>query len=208
MTSSAATVTLAVVACISNTPPVAKILASPLADFSPQVVNKLAISYNGSNACLMLDGSTSFDLESPNSALTFSWYIEPSIIPAATGEHAGVCLELGTQTILLAVTDPQGATGTDRLTVEVVSASEAIDELINRVNNSTIDRKNKRPFLASLKSASAAADRGQVDTAQNVLHAFQNKVRAQVSKSDPDEAAIWISWAQSIIDGLEGCSEE
>jgi len=49
-----------------------------LADFSPDVVNKLAISCNGSNACVMLDGSLSHDAESPNSALTFTWYIEPS----------------------------------------------------------------------------------------------------------------------------------
>jgi hypothetical protein len=207
--SSPATVTLTVTACVvvTNTPPVAKIVASPLADFSPDVVNKLAISCNGSNACLLLDGSMSHDAESPNSQLTFNWYIDPSLIPAATGEHASICLELGTQTIVLGVTDPQGATGTDRLTIEVVSASEAIDELITRVNNSTVDRKNKRPFLASLKSAAAAADRGQTHTAQNVLHAFQNKVRAQVSKDNPAEAAIWIRWAQSIIDGLESCSE-
>jgi hypothetical protein len=208
LTSSPATVTLVVGPCGgTNTAPVAKAVVSPLADFSPDVVNKLAISCNGSNACVMLDGSLSHDAESPNSDLTFTWYIEPSLIPAATGEHASVCLELGTQTILLAVTDPQGLTGTDRVTVEVVSASEAIDELINRVNDSTIDRKNKRPFLASLKSAAAAADRGQINAAQNVLHAFQNKVRAQVSKDDPGEAAIWIRWAQSIIDGLEACSE-
>jgi hypothetical protein len=43
---------LTVGSCISNTPPVAKIVASPLADFSPEVVNKLVISPNGSNACL------------------------------------------------------------------------------------------------------------------------------------------------------------
>jgi hypothetical protein len=206
LTSSPATVTLAVGPCIVNTAPVAKAVVSPLADFSPDVVNKLAISCNGSNACVMLDGSLSHDAESPNSELTFTWYIEPSVIPVASGEHASVCLELGTQTILLAVTDPQGATGTDRITIEVVTAAEAIDELVDNVNNSDIDRGNKRPFLASLKSAAAAADRGQIHTAQNILNAFQNKVRAQVSKGNPAEAAIWIRWAQAIIDGLEACA--
>jgi hypothetical protein len=203
LSSAAGTITLTVGTCISNTPPVAKIVASPLADFSPEVVNKLVISPNGSNACLVLDGSLSHDEETPNSGLTFTWYIEPSLIPVATGEHSSVCLELGTQTILLAVTDPQGATGTDRLTIEVVTASEAIDELVSNVNNSDIDRGNKRPFLATLKSASAAADRGQTQAAINTLHAFQNKVRAQVSKSNPAEAEEWIRWAQSIIDALQ-----
>ena len=153
----------------------------------------------------MLDGSQSYDLESPNSALTFNWLISPSTIPAATGEHASLCLELGQHTITLAVTDPQGATGTDSLTVEVVTASEAIDELIDRVNSSTIDRKNKRPFIASLKAAAASFDRGNETAGGNQLHAFQNKVRAQVSKDNPAEAQIWIRWAQSIIDATENC---
>ena len=69
-------------------------------------------------------------------------------------------------------------------------------------NDSTIARNNKRPFIASLKAAAASADRGNNEAAANQLHAFQNKVRAQVSKSNPAEAAIWTRWAQSIIDAL------
>jgi hypothetical protein len=108
--------------------------------------------------------------------------------------------------VLLAVTDPQGATSTDSITVDVVTAGEAIDELIAKVNASSIERRNKRPFLASLKSAAAAADRGQAHTAQNILGAFQNKVRAQVAKANPVEAQAWIRWAQAIIDGLQPCA--
>jgi len=37
------------------------------------------------------------------------------------------------------------------------------------------------------------------------LRAFQNKVRAQVSKNNPAEAAIWTRWAQSIIDASGRC---
>ncbi|HXJ71748.1 MAG TPA: Ig-like domain-containing protein, partial [Candidatus Dormibacteraeota bacterium] len=188
------------------TPPVARITASPLVDFSPEVTHKVLISCNGSNACLRLDGSLSSDAESPLSELTFQWFVEPGALPVATGMIVTNCLDLGTQVIDLVVTDPCHLSGHDSLTVDVISAGEAIDELIDRVNSSTVARKNKRPFIATLKAASASAERGQTRTAANQLHAFQNKVRAQVSKDNPAEAAIWTQWAQDIIDALSHCN--
>jgi hypothetical protein len=188
------------------TPPVARITASPLVDFSPEVTHKVLISCNGSNACLRLDGSLSSDAESPLSELTFQWFVEPGALPVATGMIVTNCLDVGTQVIDLVVTDPCHLSGHDSLTVDVISAGEAIDELIDRVNSSTVARKNKRPFIATLKAASASAERGQTRTAANQLHAFQNKVRAQVSKDNPGEAAIWTQWAQNIIDALSRCN--
>jgi len=190
---------------VANTPPTAKIVATPLDDFSPDIANKVVISCNGSNACLALDGSLSTDRESPATDLTYAWSIVPSGLPFATGVNASICLELGTHTILLTVTDPQGAPGTDSLTVEVISTGEAIEELINKVNDSTIARSNKRPFIASLKAAAASADRGNNESLAGQLHAFQNKVRAQVARNNPAEAASWIRWAQSIIDAAGRC---
>jgi hypothetical protein len=191
-----------------NLPPTARITATPLADFTPEVPEKLLISCNGSNACLLLDGSLSSDPESPLSALTFDWYLlTPAPVQFASGVLATTCLELGTHTISLVVTDPSGATGSDSLTVEVLSSGEAIEELINKINESSVARKNKRPFIASLKAAAASAERGQAHTAANQLHAFQNKVRAQVSKDNPADAATWTRWAQQIIDALDRCAE-
>src|SRR5439155_3639257 len=69
-TSPSATVSITVtnVGGGSNTAPTAKIVASPLADLSPLVANKVLISNNGSNACVQLDGWMSSDKESPLSA--------------------------------------------------------------------------------------------------------------------------------------------
>jgi hypothetical protein len=188
----------------ANTAPTAKIVATPLDDFSPEIANKVVISCDGTNGCLLLDGSLSSDAESPLSELTFSWAIEPGL-PFATGVSASICLELGTHTIGLTVKDPQGLEGHDTLTVEVISTGVAIEELINKVNDSTIARSNKRPFIASLKAAAASADRGNNDSMAGQLHAFQNKVRAQVGKNNPTDAAAWIRWAQSIIDASGRC---
>jgi len=187
-----------------NTAPTAKIVATPLDDFSPSIANKVVISCDGTNGCLALDGSLSSDAESPITDLTFAWAIEPGL-PFATTVNASICLELGTHTISLTVKDPQGLEGHDTLTVEVISSGEAIEELINRVNDSTIARSNKRPFIASLKAAAASADRGNNDSLVGQLGAFQNKVRAQVGKNNPVEAAAWIRWAQGIIDAAGRC---
>ena len=89
-------------------------------------------------------------------------------------------------------------------TVEVITAGEAVDLLVALVNDSSIERKNKRPFIASLKAAGASFDRGNNTSAINQLHAFQNKVRAQIGKTNPAEAAKWIRLAQSIIDAVDG----
>jgi hypothetical protein len=200
--SSTATVSITVPNCVTNQPPTAKITAHGLVDFTPSIVNGVLISGNGSNACLTLDGLLSTDLETPNQ-LTYSWTLVPSPVPFATGVLIGTCLDIGTHTILLTVTDPSNASGTDSVTIDVLSAGEAIEELINEINDSTIARGNKRPFIASLKAAEASTDRGNAHTAQNQLKALQNKLRAQVAKDNPAEAARWIRLSQAIIDALE-----
>jgi hypothetical protein len=199
-TSPAATVNITVRS--SNTAPIAKINATGLTDFSPSIVNPVLISGNGSNACLSLDGLQSTDAETPTAQLTFQWFLDPSSLPFDSGIQITTCLEVGTHTIRLAVTDPGNLTGNDTLTIDVLSAGEAIEELIDEINNSTIARSNKRPFIASLKAAEASTDRGNNTSAANQLHALQNKLRAQVAKSDPEEAARWIALIQDIIDAL------
>jgi hypothetical protein len=186
-----------------NDAPTARILASPLADLSPELVNPVLIAPNGSNAVIHLDGSLSSDVESPNSSLTAHWILDAAPVPFATGFVTDSTLELGTHTIVLNVTDPDGASGSATLTVEVLSGSEVLEELIALVDSSDIERKNKRPFIATLKAVVASSERGQLHTAANQLHAFQNKVRAQVGPANPVEAAEWIRLAQDLIDAFE-----
>ena len=78
-----------------------------------------------------------------------------------------------------------------------------MEDLISKVNDADIDRKPKRPFIASLKAAAASFDRGSNQSGVNQLAAFQNKVRAQIARTDPALAAELIAAAQAIIDALE-----
>ena len=119
---------------------------------------------------------------------TINW----SSIPTAPVKSRGV------HPLVLTVSDNDGGTGTATVAIEVVTVSEAVDALIELVDNSTLDRKNKGPFIATLKVVSALLDRGRIESGLGQLRAFQNKVRAQLGRTDPELAAQWTRIAQSI----------
>jgi hypothetical protein len=183
-----------------NRPPDARFQVSPL--FAADGLEHLTvISVNGSNACVVLDGSLSSDPD--GDALTFAWLLDgmPNLI--ATGAVTTACIELGLHEVTLVATDSGGASGTSTQQIEVITAGESVDLLISAVNESDVERKTKRPFLATLKAAQASFDRGQIGAAVNQLGAFKNKVRAQVSPTHPEVAAEWIALANAIIDAVQ-----
>jgi hypothetical protein len=131
--------------------------------------------------------------------------VPPGNVPTPIGSGATLSafLGVGSHTILLAVSDGV-CIASDEVEVQIITASEAIEDLINLVNASDIAAKNKRPFIASLKAAGASFDRGSFNSACGQLGAFQNKTRAQVGKAYPEIAAQWIQMAQTIQDAV-GC---
>jgi len=120
-----------------------------------------------------------------------------SPVPSAPGITATDCLDVGAHTIRLVVSDTHGASGTNAVTVEVIMPCEASGIAIDCVNNSDLPRNRVRPLIASLTAACASFDRGNVTSALNQLHAFQNKVDAQVAPSNP-------ALAQKLIDTAPG----
>ena len=189
----------------NNRPPVAKINATHLEDFSPALPHKVIISCNYWRACTVLDALQTTDDKSPLSALAFQWYVEPSPLAFADGVMTCTCLEVGSYTVLLSAQDPEGTLGYDSLTFDVITVHDAIDEMVDKINDSSIGRKQKRELIATLRAAGVSAVRSLPLVAANQLAAFQQKVRAQVAPSSPDAATVLIRWAQATIDGLKRC---
>ncbi len=170
----------------------------PIADASATATN--VISGNGSNAVVHLDGTRSSDPD--GDVLTYSWLADGSPVPIASGALASAVLEVGTHQVVLIVDDGT-VVDSDTVEVHVITAAEAVEDLVLKVNGADIDRKTKRPFIASLKAAAASFERGSNESGLNQLAAFQNKVRAQIARNDPALAEELIAAAQAIIDALQ-----
>ena len=159
------------------------------------------ISPNGSNVCFALDGSPSTDAD--GDTLTYHWLVDG--VPFASSVKTTNCFPVGEHTITLLVDDGR-CVASANTNLQVLTACEAVEDLIMTVNNSNLARKNKRPLIASLKGACSSFERHGHRSGKNQIHAFINKVRAQVSRANPAEAALFTSLAQSIIDALN-CRE-
>jgi hypothetical protein len=197
-----------------NHAPTGVIVVSPRHDLGDTVSGIVVIAPDGELACVELDGSESFDEDAdgdcgaPSTIVSYTW-LDAAGNVLGTGPVIEVCLPVGPQEITLVVDDGE-AVGETTVTVEILTPCEAVEELVMQVEESVIERGNKRPFLATLKAACAAFDRGSYNAAINNLQkAFQNKVRAQVGKGNPDVAEEWIRIAQVIVDaiGLEHPSQ-
>ena len=129
--------------------------------------------------------------------------IRGQVVPPQTAQGAVVthCFPLGCTSVELAVSDGRATTRCN-VDVCVISTGDAVEQLVALIDAANIARSNKRPFIASLKAAAASFDRGSFTSGLNQLHAFQNKARAQVAKTDPAAAQAFIQAAQDIIDAV------
>jgi hypothetical protein len=119
-----------------------------------------------------------------------------------TGATATACLEVGCHTVTLCVSDGLAASACS-LDVCVITAGQAVEQCIDLLDNMNLERKNKRPLLASLKAATASFDRGNIGSAMNQLKAFLNKVRAQVAPANPAGAAVLADCVRGILTAVE-----
>ena len=160
--------------------------------------NTFAIAVNRDHVCLTLNGSDSIDPE--GDPLQINWFIDQTNFVAST--IVTNCFDLGCHTIIMMASD--GRTGCDQfLNLCVITPAQAVQQCLDLVEQTQLLRKNKRPLIATLQAAQAAFDRDGWEVGAQLLKVFQQKVRTQVTRSNPNEAAVFIECAENILQAIE-----
>jgi hypothetical protein len=81
------------------------------------------------------------------------------MVPFAEGPVVNRLFSPGVHEVRL-LTDDGNSTGLGSVLFEVITAGQAVEELILAVHEANLPSYNKRPLLASLKAAVASFDRG------------------------------------------------
>jgi hypothetical protein len=157
-----------------------------------------AIAVKRDYVCLTLDGSGSIDPD--GDPLQINWVIDETNIVADT--VVTNCLDLGCHTITMMASDGQTRCH-QFLDVCVITPAQAVQQCIDLVEQTQLAHKNKRPLIATLKAAQAAFDRDGWKVGALMLTVFQNKVRTQIARSNPTEAAMFIECAENVLKAIE-----
>jgi hypothetical protein len=157
-----------------------------------------AVSANGVNAAVLLDGLPSSD--SDGDALQFDWFNRSTDTFLGSGSALVACLPVGKTTIALVVSDGR-ATNTTAIEATVLTTSEGVERIIDHLSRSGWNQP--QPLLASLHAARASLSRGNIKPAANQLETFLSKVRAQVAPIDPALAEQLTRAAQQVLEALD-----
>lgn len=175
-----------------NDPPVARFRISPLTTF-PDFTNQIILAPLTGDADVVLDASASSDVE--NDPLQFFWWEGTNLF--ATGMIVTNAFPPATHEVTLVVNDGQAA-GTNNSVFEVLTPAQSVGLVMSLLENANPPVKNLRPLLASLSAAERAFARGNATAALNELHAFLNKVEAQIAPTNPELATKLTLAVQSI----------
>lgn len=185
-----------------NDAPVAEIVVAPLVEV-PGITNLLVIAPPCTNAVVVLDGSSSSDVE--DDPLQYSWFLGDSTNAWATGVVAVVTLPVGTNMVTLVVSDG-AATDTASVDVEVLTVRKAIERLLRvPVHDSTLPCGNKLWLNVTLLAAEVAVQRGHLLLAIHWLALFQREVNALVAPRDAALAERLLAGTNEIMDVLREC---
>lgn len=185
----------------NNTAPLAKAVISPLFTVWPDQTNLMVIAVNGESADVVFDATQSSDADAGDT-LSYYWTVDDDGSPFANTVVATNSLQVGATLITLLVFDGRSE-NSEKLQVEVIDLTEALDEVYGAIIESELLRKDKRPLLATLAGATDAFDAGLLRVGAAKLRAFQQKVRAQASAQFPELAQRLIDAARQIITAVQ-----
>jgi len=183
---------------VTSAPAILIVNQPPLADAS--ATGLFWTSPDGRDASVILDGSRSSDPD--GDVLTHVWQMGSTRI--ASGRVQVVAFGVGKHSVDLVVDDGL-AQDTDRILITVLTPAGSVERLESLVLGSGLSEEQQ--LLSSLNAALASMERGNLIPAANQLHAFLNKLRAQVGPADPELAAELAQVAAQVIDALGGESE-
>src|SRR5262249_40511833 len=114
---------------------------------------------------------------------------------------SGSTFPIGTTAVTCTATDLAGNISGCQFRVTVLGPADMVQRLTQTVEAQC---PNPNPLMATLQAASAALERNNLTAAVNQLEAFQNKVAAQVGRSDPGLARLLERSAQAVIAAIGG----
>jgi len=195
---------LVILEIVRNDPPRPVVQIEPAAHIVNDNEETLIISVNNTNAVVLLDGSLSSDPD--GDPISFFWFEEPELNLLSKEMETIIVADVGQHAITLVVNDGRDS-ATASVIFQVITAAQAVEQLILDVNESMVTRNRKHPLISTLKAACASFHRGRFHVGLNQLKAFQKKVKAQMLQLDPASSLHLIRVSQEIMNRLEGPSE-
>jgi hypothetical protein len=181
----------------------------PVADASATVAQ--VVAHNGISAPVLLDGRRSVDPE--NDPLAFAWFVDGSPHPLlpSPGDAPGTAtavLTVGTHSVKLIVSDGS-LTGTNAISVAVVSSVTTVEGLKALVQASGLPAKVERELLRKLNQAAKEFDHNHLPEAVRALRDFETAVRKNAAKGliPSSLAEALIAAAEQIIAATGLCDE-
>jgi hypothetical protein len=175
----------------------------PAADAS--ATQSHVISPNNHNAKVVLDGSRSSDPD--NDPLSYAWLVDGS--PIASGVMATNILPVGSHIISLVVNDGT-LSGTNTITLDVITACEALAELASGLDGAQLSHKKLNPLVDELQDACSdftdAFQHGHHESDQQIKRGIRElrEFQGEIERDHLDQplAGALIAGAQEIIDAV------
>jgi hypothetical protein len=170
--------------------------AAPVADAT--ATRTRIILLNNRDAVIELNGTRSFDAD--GDSLSFAWLWKGRTI----GSDARVTKRVGVGTHIFTLVVSDGtASDSDTVTVEAVTAEQAVRALAGIVRSAPLSPGHERQLLRNLELARISFDRGYFQAGIVSLSGFQTYTRRHSRAIGPALAQQLISEAEAIISALQ-----